>query len=386
MNSMARFLRFFLIFLATVPLCAALSPNLKEWAEGPVQWIMTAEEQRAWKKVASDSEAVNFIDLFWARRDPTPGTGLNEFRKEFDARVTHADQEYIEKRRRGSMTERGRVFIVLGTATTRGDALRQNNVGVGIDTGGSDPSVSTLMDAREVWIWERADALKYDMPRIEVVFIQNRTSGRYLRDPHRPDFGNAGPVAIKKAIVNPDLTSVPEWAAKGGLHPVAPATALVQTASPALDPAPIVPTPEPKREEGPAVASSEPGASRLTFLEKSWIDVRSATDPFAGPSASAFSSGSDVRWAIQFCAARAETPKLKYALLITGPIGGASKEQATKEKDAKLERMTSAPGCYVLQAALPVAKLAPGRYKLAVLLEEPKTSEVFDVKKEFRIE
>ena len=84
---------------------AALSSKYADWPKGPVQWLMTRDDWRAWKNVKTDEEAQAFIDLFWARRDPTVGTYQNEFQAEFEGRVAYADANYkSEHGKRGSGT------------------------------------------------------------------------------------------------------------------------------------------------------------------------------------------------------------------------------------------------------------------------------------------
>ena len=60
---------------------AGLSKAAQQWRRGPEKFIMSDDEERAWKALPSDEAAAAFIDLFWARRDPTAGTPRNEFRK-----------------------------------------------------------------------------------------------------------------------------------------------------------------------------------------------------------------------------------------------------------------------------------------------------------------
>ena len=380
---------FLVLCLLASPAFGELSQPLKEWGAGPAQWIMTPDEQRAWRKITTDTEANNFIDLFWVRRDPSPGTAANEFHDEFDNRVAFSDKTFKEKRKRGAMSDRGRVYIVLGAATNMNAAMRQTNAQQGVQGAGSanDPSGGRQMGEKDIWIWEQRDARKFEMGRIEVVFIEDATTRSKRRDPQRTDFGLANTVAIRKAIVNPDLTSVPVWAPAGGLRPVtalsiAPMPSSASTASSA-SPAPVkVVTPV---DEGPAVASNEPGASKLTLLATGSVDSRSA-DPFAVVSESTLRAGGDGLWAVQYCSAKPEVPKLKFMLAITGPLDGTSTEQMTKQKDAKAERMAAQPGCYVLQGILPVSKLASGRYKLMVLLDEPTTGDAFTLRREFRVQ
>jgi GWxTD domain-containing protein len=111
------------IIAAAVTLAAAttgfaqLSMAKADWARGPVQYFMTPEEKAQWNAVKSDAEADSFAALFWARRDPTPATPVNEFRDEFERRVKYADEKFGTGRQRGSLTDRGRMLILFGPPT-----------------------------------------------------------------------------------------------------------------------------------------------------------------------------------------------------------------------------------------------------------------------------
>ncbi len=96
---------------------AQLSDTWKNWAEGPVQLLLASDEQSAWKKIRTDADAETFVDLFWARRDPTPNTPRNEFKEAFEKRVSIADERFTQGKIKGSLTDRGRVFILLGAPT-----------------------------------------------------------------------------------------------------------------------------------------------------------------------------------------------------------------------------------------------------------------------------
>src|SRR5262249_51245731 len=70
-----------------------------------------ADEYRHLADPASRSE---FITKFWKARDPKPETPENEFRNEYERRVAFADQYFVQGEKRGSLTDRGMVFILLG--------------------------------------------------------------------------------------------------------------------------------------------------------------------------------------------------------------------------------------------------------------------------------
>src|ERR1700692_153740 len=93
---------------------AQVSPKYAYWTEQPEHFLMTKEEMKQWKTLRSDEEAVAFIDLFWARRDPTPSTVRNEFHEEFDRRVQFADNQFSSGRGRGALSDPGRAIILLG--------------------------------------------------------------------------------------------------------------------------------------------------------------------------------------------------------------------------------------------------------------------------------
>ena len=106
-----------LLVSAAFPAFAALD-KYKDWSKSPeYNWLATDAEQKAWKKIATDEEADHFIQLFWAKRDPDLKTPVNEFKVVFDERVKYADQNFGMARVRGALTERGKLYILLGEPT-----------------------------------------------------------------------------------------------------------------------------------------------------------------------------------------------------------------------------------------------------------------------------
>src|SRR5512140_2330597 len=93
---------------------AQLSNGQRDWGESAAQLLMTKQESTAWVSVRTDAAAQQFIEEFWARRDPTPGTPENEFRRTFEQRCREADKRFPFRRTAGSMTDRGKVFILFG--------------------------------------------------------------------------------------------------------------------------------------------------------------------------------------------------------------------------------------------------------------------------------
>lgn len=382
-------------FLLAFAALAALSPSYQEWRNGPVQWIMSPEEQKAWKSVKSDEEAVLFIDLFWVRRDPTVGTARNEFRDEFDQRVKFADSKLVDRRlgtpKPGSMTDRGRVYIVLGAATNMAGEMSHTTRQSG--GSGTDATGGRAMGGRDVWVWDHADAQKFDMPRIEVIFIEDPGTHKIQRDPQRRDFMRAGPVAIQKAIVNPDLKEVPDWAVRGGLEPkimVEVRTAPTRVIDPpASSEAPVTDSmPDAMEAEQTVAGAVKSGASRLTLLrDASQISPEAKSDPFANASSiDLFHKKDNLGWVAQFCSPAREVPMLNFIVRLSGPAGDDSTDRVTPPKDVKPTRLKAVPGCYLLSGAMPLAKMSPGTYRLILMLEDTTTVEDYTVQQTFRLE
>jgi GWxTD domain-containing protein len=92
----------------------------EDWSEGPVRWLLTASEKRAYAALADPLSRSEFIANFWRGRDFIPETAENEFREEFERRSAFADARFAQDEERGSLTDRGMVFVLLGPPSYSG--------------------------------------------------------------------------------------------------------------------------------------------------------------------------------------------------------------------------------------------------------------------------
>ncbi len=92
-----------------------LSKTYKKWLDEDVRWIITDEEQKAFKLLSNDEERDQFIEAFWQRRDPTPDTIENEFKEEHYRRMAYANEHYAAGIP-GWKSDRGRIYIMYGPA------------------------------------------------------------------------------------------------------------------------------------------------------------------------------------------------------------------------------------------------------------------------------
>ena len=125
---MIRFRVFVVVLLAAaVAVAAPKKGNYLEWGESAEAYFMTPDERLEWNRVLSKDQADGFIAAYWAKR-------TDAFRKDITARIAAADKYFALGERPGSMTDKGRVFILLG-APTREHSIRTTSAQGGSPTG-----------------------------------------------------------------------------------------------------------------------------------------------------------------------------------------------------------------------------------------------------------
>jgi len=110
--------------------------------------IMTKQEVDIYKRLPDHESRLKFIDEFWKKRDPTPGTEENESKQEFMLRIAFANKWFKETPKgEGWDTERGRMLLQLGFPD-------QRQFSEGPPTSGGR-LLSTRPIRTEIWIYDR---------------------------------------------------------------------------------------------------------------------------------------------------------------------------------------------------------------------------------------
>jgi len=132
-----------------------LSPQYADFIS-KVRYIITKEEEKIFLELP-DSDKPKFIEEFWKRRDPDPGSEENEFKIEYLNRIERASELFFGEGRPGWLSDRGRIFILFGPPQERNTNP--------MDAGGQ---------CSEVW---------YYPPNFPVVFIDSNCTGNYVLSP-----------------------------------------------------------------------------------------------------------------------------------------------------------------------------------------------------------
>lgn len=129
------------IFLLLVFLAACGGPAMVKTlpSDDPfyekTRFIMTKDEKKIYKHLPDQEARDAFIEEFWEKRDPSPGTTENEMKLEYEDRIEFADKTFKEKPGgRGWDTDRGQMLLLLGfpeernqhTTTRRGTTWQIN--------------------------------------------------------------------------------------------------------------------------------------------------------------------------------------------------------------------------------------------------------------------
>ena len=158
-----------------------LKKAYKDWLDKDVAYIITDEERKAFKKLATDDERERFIEEFWRRRDPDPDTDENEFREEYYERIAYANEHYASGIP-GWKTDRGRIYITWG----KPDEVESHPSGGNYNRESYEGGGSTSTYPFERWFYRYLPGVGSG---IEIEFVDPTGSGEYriARNPDEKD-------------------------------------------------------------------------------------------------------------------------------------------------------------------------------------------------------
>jgi GWxTD domain-containing protein len=90
----------------------------KKWLDQDVAYIIQADERSVFSALTTPEEKDEFIEQFWRRRDPDLSSAENEYREEHYRRIAFVN-EYFGSGIPGWKTDRGRIYIMFGEPAQR---------------------------------------------------------------------------------------------------------------------------------------------------------------------------------------------------------------------------------------------------------------------------
>jgi len=210
---------------------AGLSEKYQGWVKSPEAFLMTKAELKEWKTLTTDQEAEHFIDLFWARRNPHPESAFNSFKAKFDSMVKYCDENFAYEGKRGALSDRGKVFLLMGPPHYKERRAPTQTVTVAATAAGQDDRGTDEARANVVmWVYDPArmlPAFSAKGSRIVFTFYENRPeSNDFVQDrSHRE--ATIALRMLRKApevyLLHPELETIPKPISVPGGTPATPA-------------------------------------------------------------------------------------------------------------------------------------------------------------------
>jgi GWxTD domain-containing protein len=384
-----------ILALAALLAASAASAELtkyKDWDKSPEAYFLTPAERTAWAAVGTDEQAETFVNEYWAKRDPTPGTKDNEFKDQTGRLIAAADEQFkLRRYKRGAESVRGRLLVIFGPPTRQ---VRQDAAGGGsqgdipdVDTrpgfgSGGGGAAQTL-----TWIWDKDRVQRWGLDSLSAKILVDTSRGSDELQTVAPVEKAIAEVA-EKSIRNPAGT-----AAMAAAAPAAAAGAPAPSAPPAASsaPAPSAPAGSTSAPSAPAPSASSGAAPRPAApVQAAPAAVAAAAAPVAMSAVAAVPaavkttldsalsaaapSGGSAMWGGNFRAASGEpfyaiqlyVPADKAAALTAAKFGGvvrnaAGDDVATFWEDAALLDMKT--GAAADKAFEKSIVLPPGDYR-----------------------
>lgn len=142
----------------------------QKWLNEDVVYIISDEEKAAFERLKTDEEREHFVEQFWARRDPTPGTAENEFKEEHYRRIAYANKHWGGNLP-GWKTDRGRIYIRYGPP----DEIDSHPSGGNYKRPQSEGGGSVMTYPFEDWRYAHFE----DVGSLTIEFVDKSSSGDF---------------------------------------------------------------------------------------------------------------------------------------------------------------------------------------------------------------
>jgi GWxTD domain-containing protein len=153
-----------------------------KWLNQEAVYIISQEERRAFSQLNTDEEREMFIEQFWLRRDPTPGTPENEYREEHYRRIAYANESFSNNDAPGWKTDRGMIYIKYGPPDEREEHRAGGAYQRPIEEGGGQTSTFPF----EKWRYRYIEGIGKD---VTIEFVDTTRTGDFhmTMDPAEKD-------------------------------------------------------------------------------------------------------------------------------------------------------------------------------------------------------
>jgi TonB family protein len=169
----------------------------EKWLNGDVVYIITPQERFAFGKLTTDAERDQFIDQFWERRNPHPGSAVNTYKQRYYHALAYANSHFGTKGEHGWKTDRGHMLLLYGPP----DEI--------------DAHTEAKPYPYEEWMYRHINGVGSN---VTLTFIDRSGEGNYQLAPGPANKGSAAdpPRPAKQPVIKDSAQSEPPEAGKNG--------------------------------------------------------------------------------------------------------------------------------------------------------------------------
>ena len=143
----------------------------KKWLDQDVIYTITEEEKSVFKKLQTPEEKERFIEQFWTRRDPSPQNSYNEFKEEHYRRIQYSNDHFASGIP-GWKTDRGMIYIKFGEP----DRIEAHPSGGHYQRPSWEGGGSTSTYPFEIWEYRYLEGVGQD---VEIEFVDPTLTGEF---------------------------------------------------------------------------------------------------------------------------------------------------------------------------------------------------------------
>ncbi len=153
------------------PVKTVILPSWRKWLNEDVPYIITDQERADFDELTTDQPRDKFVEDFWERRNPIPGSGENTFKADYYQRIAYAN-EHFATNVPGWRTDRGRNYIRYGAP----DEIEQHFSAAGSKKASDLFRVGAIPYDWELWHYRYIEGVGKD---VMLEFVDTCACGRY---------------------------------------------------------------------------------------------------------------------------------------------------------------------------------------------------------------
>lgn len=171
------------ILIAILVFAGISFEKVKKQVYNELYLIMTNHEKTYLESITTPQQLKLFLEDFWKKRDPAPQTPGNKVRDTYYSRLKFAAKYFREPGKPGWLTDRGRIFLIIGPPTNRYTKDMETSGGAGGVSFNEEDSISLAKQSGNLGLSEthgvNKEIWEYQDLHLKIIFVDRIGMGRF---------------------------------------------------------------------------------------------------------------------------------------------------------------------------------------------------------------